>query len=579
MGHGRTGGSTQGGGSVSHAVSQRGSQPVSQPGPRVEVSAEGGATRAGARAPTSVSDIADPVAAERIHLLEWRIEQLESALADRERLLQEQRIGLAESARREADAARRIGELEERLADARREAVTLGDRSACADAARGELEERLQEFGRTSVQAARLASDLMWEREQRSAAQSALEAARERIAILESGRERFFAKLIHWQQISGERANPELAEFIAELRSEISRLSSDNAALAERERCLRSQLEALRSGREDVAVAPPAPVQPPAEPAVHALLSTLAHVETSVAAAPPPPRPSSPETPPGGVRSNLGELRAHLRAALAGSARAHSGEMLLTELFGANAALRRAAARSLLQLAGADAAPALSLALHAAVESQERVALLDLLARTGSPLVRAALERAQAEGDPRVRAAALDALVIYERSDPDRLRAVLERALADESSTVRRRAVVALCAIPRSDFSSLLVAALRDPDPGMRRAACAALSDARAPELRRALIGALLDREASVRRAAAGALAPSLGSVVLTLVDRPEAERRRAVARLRERAEELREELDRPDRASATRLFGLEHRARRSSEPAIRPPLGVRKIR
>jgi HEAT repeat protein len=138
---------------------------------------------------------------------------------------------------------------------------------------------------------------------------------------------------------------------------------------------------------------------------------------------------------------------------------------------------------------------------------------------------------------------------------------------------------VALCGIPRADFSGLLVAALRDPDPGMRRAACAALSDARAPELRRALIGALLDRETSVRRAAASALAPSLGSVVLTLVDRPEAERRRAVARLRERAEELRAELENPDRASATRLFGLDHRVRRASELATRPPLGVRKTR
>jgi HEAT repeat protein len=547
---------------------------VSQAGSRVEPSAEvasgqiGSARGAGTRAPLPAVEITDPVAAERVCLLEWRIEQLESALADRERQLQQQRIEIAESSRREANAARRTGELEERLADARREAVTLGDRSACADAARGELEERLQEFGRASVQTARLASDLAREREQRAAGQRALDAARERIAILESGRERFFAKLIHWQQISGERANPELAEFIAELRSEISRLSSDNAALTERERCLRDELETLRA-RDDGAGAAPARPEPSAPLAIPA----------PVPAAAPEPELRAGVEIPAGAPATLPELRSHLRSALTGSARAHSGDMFLGELFGANVALRRAAARSLLQLAGADAAPALSLALHAALEPQERAELLDLLARTGSPLVRPALERAQAEPDPRVRAAALDALVLYERSDPDRLRAVLERALADESSTVRRRAVVSLCGIPRADFSGLLVQALRDPDPGMRRAACAALSDARAPELRRALIGALLDREASVRRAAAGALAPSLGSAVLTLVDRPEAERRRAVARLRERTEELRADLDRPERASATRLFGLDPRARRASEPAIRPPLGVRKTR
>jgi hypothetical protein len=546
---------------------------VSQAGSRAEPSAEVGPARAGNRAPLPAVEIADPVAAERLCLLEWRIEQLESALADRERQLQQQRIEIAESSQREADAARRIGELESRLADARREAVTLGDRSACADAARGELEERIQEYGRASVQTARLSGDLAHEREQRGVAERSLEAARERIAILESGRERFFAKLIHWQQISGERANPELAEFIAELRSEISRLSSDNAALVERERCLRDQLDALRA-RDEGALA-----LPRAEPSAPSLARA---VSAAPVAARPPVEPALHREAielPAGALATLPELRAHLRSALAGSARAHSGEMFLNELFGANAALRRAAARSLLQLAGIEAAPALSLALHTAAEASERAALIDLLARTGSPLVRPALERAQAEPDPRVRAAALDALVLYERSDPDRLRAVLERALADGSSTVRRRAVVALCGIPRGDFSGLLVAALRDPDPGMRRAACAALSDARSPELRRALIGALLDRETSVRRAAAGALAPSLGSAVLTLVDRPEAERRRAVARLRERAEELRADLDRPDRASATRLFGLDPRSRRSSEPAIRPPLGVRKTR
>jgi HEAT repeat protein len=526
--------------------------------------------RAGGRAPAAAAEIADPVVAERVCLLEWRVEQLESALADRERQLQQQRIEIAESSRREADAARRIVELEERLAEARREAVTLGDRSACADAARGELEDRLQEYGRASVQSARLAGELAREREQRGTAQRALEAARERIALLESGRERFFAKLIHWQQISGDRANPELAEFIAELRSEISRLSSDNAALAERERCLRDEIDTLRA-REDGA---PSSVR--TETA--APLPTLAPISTPAPSSALEPPLRSAVAIPAGAPATLPELRSHLRSALAGSARAHSGEMFLTELFGANVALRRAAARSLLQLAGVEAAPALALALHAALEPQERAQLLDLLARTGSPLVRPALERAQAEPEPRVRAAALDALVLYERSDPDRLRAVLERALADESSTVRRRAVVALCGIPRADFSALLVAALRDPDPGMRRAACAALSDARSPELRRALIGALLDRETSVRRAAAGALAPSLGSAVLTLVDRPEAERRRAVARLRERTEELRADLERPERASATRLFGLDHRARRSSE-ATRPPLGVRKTR
>ena len=349
------------------------------------------ARAAGVRAAAPAAEIADPVAAERVCLLEWRIEQLETALADRERILQQQRIELAESSRREADAARRRGELEERLADARREAVTLGDRSACADAARGELEERLQEYGRTSVQAARAASELAREREQRSAAQRALEVARDRIAILESGRERFFAKLIHWQQMSGERANPELAEFIAELRSEISRLSSDNAALAERERCLRDELDALRS-REEL----PAPVPEPSPPSEIRAPLPVARVEPPHEVLP-PLRGAASELPvPSGAPATLPELRAQLRAALAGSARAHSGDMLLFELFGANAALRRAAARSLLQLAGVEAAPALLLALHAAIEPQERAELLDLLARTGSPIARAALERAQA---------------------------------------------------------------------------------------------------------------------------------------------------------------------------------------
>jgi len=620
--------------------------------------------------------VSDPVATlERVCFLEWRVEQLTCALEDKERLLQHQRVQLAESAQREAEATSRVSELERLLAEVRREAVLLGDRRDL----QADLEERFGDSERANLQAARVVRELERERERASSTQRALEFARERITILESGRERFFAKLITWQRMGQGQEGADLAQFIAELRAEVSRLSSENAALTDREGHLLRELQGLRD--RGVELAEPQPFQLPGDPpavatdrsspatAAPAVSATAGHLPLSAGDEPVPegaptarssvlePEASQPrgdETPvhrraagadlvrgvPEGVSGDaqsfelanasahaldrdaaelgaeeevawrfaepdldeaaspspaqlapaalhewierieqpepevaagapltFSEVRQQLRTSLGTESRVRNAERLLLELFGANAALRRGAARALVHLAGELAAPGLSLAFHAGTESDERVELLGLMARTGAAQVGPTIRTAQRDEDPKVRAAALDALAQHVRCDAALLREPLEDALADADARVRRRAVMVLCSLPRNDAANLLARVLEDPDPQLRRAACAGLSQVDSPAIQRLLAGVLLDREPFVRRAAALALRGSFGAEVSRVADASESERRRQVAALRERIarrEGPQATGREPDRAS--RLADVLARSRRVLE-------------
>jgi len=782
--------------------------------------------------------VSDPVATlERVCFLEWRVEQLTCGLEDKERLLQQQRVQLAESAQREAEASARVSELERLLADVRREAVLLGDRRDI----QADLEERFGDSERANVQAARLARALERERERASSTQRALEFARERIAILESGRERFFAKLIAWQRMGQGQEGADLAQFIAELRAEVSRLSSENSALTDREAHLLRELQWLRDRGVELAepesasdlvdpvtrAAPPwsartdvparadsplrtdsparatglmraaslertdAPIRGDSPVRTHALMPTDAPVRsdtqaradaqgpasdrgatdarfaapagnptrgergvgtpTELPAAARPfgiplrpsrseaPQPGSPEPAPfrsdelpveargadlvvdsvagaaaqrvpdrdrivgsegipvagaplatdsrnsseAGKRSepvsarevsvgapsqavslasamapvpvpddveqafawanesglvardpataspaplgatttsaeaaeferpsssfgargvvseashsthsrelsellgepdrcepeielakdaplSFSEVRHQLRTSMGTASRARNAERLLLELFGANAALRRGAARALVHLAGEFAAPSLSLAFHAGTEAEERVELLGLMARTGAPQVGPAIRAAQEDKEPKVRAAALDALSQHLRCDGDGLRAPLEKALADRDARVRRRAVMVLCSLPRAEAAGLLSRVLEDPDPQLRRAACAGLSQVSSPGIQRLLAGVLLDPEPVVRRAAASALQATFGPEVLRIAEASESERRRQVASLRERiAKRETHGEDDPEESRAQRWADVLARSRRVLE-------------
>jgi hypothetical protein len=573
---------------------------------------------------------------ERVCFLELRLEQVSSVVQDQERVIREQREQLALGAEREAAKSRHLSELELRLADARRQAVTLGQRAVYADAVRGDASGR--SAADAPRQIARLEADLGRAREDQVASQRALDAAQERIAILESGRERFFAKLVEWQQTGGSGETVDLAEFIAELRSEISRLASENGRLIDHSHALRRALDESAARARDSAPAPVAaatapvfatapcrgasealreaphgasppqaspghcaPSAPSADvpsadvPAADVPAATHAHghrfeglaareraadraapvsaatraprdtaepgsprdagvpsasgPRTVWAAAhgawreaaarlaagePPAPRPLPPAARVGPMPVGLSEIGEQLADALAGRAGGRTAQALLAELVSRDASLRRAASRALLQVAGADAAPALALAYHAATDLAERSDLLALLARTHASTAAGLLAGALDDPEPHVRAAAVDALVTYHRHRPERLDALLLHAQGDAEPRVRRRVMVALCSLSGVDPVPLLAHALRDPDPKIRRLACASHRGTPSHAIDRLLVGALLDADASVRRAAALALRPVLGDAVRGVPEAGEAERRRAVARFRD---------------------------------------------
>ncbi len=141
-----------------------------------------------------------------------------------------------------------------------------------------------------------------------------------------------------------------------------------------------------------------------------------------------------------------------------------------------------------------------------------------------------------ADPDPRVRAAALGALV---RVAGRRAAGPWAAALADPDPGVRRRAAEAAPAVAPTDCAGL-VAALADPDPGVAEAAAFALGELGSPALAAGAVAALsgvvashpdpLVREAGV--AALGSLGhrDGLAAVLSAAGDRPAVRRRAVIA-------------------------------------------------
>jgi HEAT repeat protein len=149
---------------------------------------------------------------------------------------------------------------------------------------------------------------------------------------------------------------------------------------------------------------------------------------------------------------------------------------------------------------------------------------------------RALRELLKTDPDPRVRAAALAALV---RVGGRRSAGDWAAALADPDARVRRRAAETAPAVAPADCS-VLVTALADPDPGVAEASAFALGELGAAAVTAGAVGALsaaagthpdpLVREASV--AALGALGHSdgLAAVLAACSDRPPIRRRAVLA-------------------------------------------------
>ncbi|RMG14719.1 MAG: HEAT repeat domain-containing protein [Deltaproteobacteria bacterium] len=202
------------------------------------------------------------------------------------------------------------------------------------------------------------------------------------------------------------------------------------------------------------------------------------------------------------------------------------------DLLSGSPTLRHAAIQSLVRLAGPAATPLFSAALSWIHDPEERSALLRAVGEAGGEGALETLEAALRDENPRLRAAAAEALACLD--DPRSL-GLLVALLGDPAATVRRRAALAVAASGRPEAPELMARAARDEDPQLRRIACTALGTLDHPLARRALLTALNDRRLEVRRAAAAALGRQLGRDLSHLPDLPEAERRRAVTALRDR--------------------------------------------
>ncbi|MEM7679170.1 MAG: hypothetical protein AAF449_24590, partial [Myxococcota bacterium] len=172
-------------------------------------------------------DLADalPAALERASLLEWRLEQVALREKDLWRRLESERADHAKAQRRVADLTARVHPVEDSLAEARQVNAALTTRLA-----------QSEETAITSPRAEREAMTMAraWQQAHQRAERHAtsLREARERLEILEHAQVRFHARLTQWQrQVATAREDLDLAEFIAELRAEILRLSQVNRAL------------------------------------------------------------------------------------------------------------------------------------------------------------------------------------------------------------------------------------------------------------------------------------------------------------------------------------------------------------
>jgi HEAT repeat protein len=136
-----------------------------------------------------------------------------------------------------------------------------------------------------------------------------------------------------------------------------------------------------------------------------------------------------------------------------------------------------------------------------------RLAVARGLATIGDPAALPTLEKMAADGDVRVRAAALEGIGIV--GCPPDLVGIVLRSLGDPAWEIRKGAVIALGAAFESLAVEPLVAALGDGNLDVRKAAVQSLTQwaSARPEVRDALRGALDDPDADVRGYARLALA------------------------------------------------------------------------
>lgn len=297
----------------------------------------------------------------------------------------------------------------------------------------------------------------------------------------------------------------DLAQFIAQLRSEVLRTRADTDAAADAAR------GGAARGCDGPAVSrPQEPVSAEGDPATRMARELKATGRLSVSEA------------------DVNGLSDGAAFPVAG------GETLfgfsVRELASKDAPARSRAAERLAALGQKAAAPALVSALHSELDPSTQVALLKALAVLGAPTAVPAVRPLLAARPAEVRIAALKTLLALE---PAAAGPHLAAATSDPDPAVRRRASLLALSLPGRAALELGSTAIRDADPAVRALAALVLGASHAEVVRPLLLEALRDADAKVRRSASQALSNLLGHDV-TPVGLTDAHRRREVRRLKD---------------------------------------------
>jgi hypothetical protein len=362
------------------------------------------------------------------------------------------------------------------------------------------------------------------------------QAAEARASSAEAQRDRLFSQIMEAERfrsgLDREGGGVELASFIAELRSELSRVQ-EARDLAERQRA--ELLERLqRSGRPPSA-APENPRELAEELVASGILKTVDLTLSARAAE---------------LVSGSESERALLRA-------------VLRDLDEGSTGLRLAALERLASMPPRLAAPVYAAALSREVEAEVLSHLCRVAGRCGVRSLLPLLARHSEHPDERVRVAVLFAQRRLGGENGASEPAIVEAPRQDDASHVRRAALLADTVFHPQELGPRLRNLATDPDPGFRRllAACAAALAPPAEEVLRVLAQ---DRDQRVRTAALRAL-----GAPVDLSQAPPAERRRALRSLPQQSRAM--PVDPPRTTPPRDIVGAIERELRGSLRGLTP--------
>ncbi len=355
----------------------------------------------------------------RVFALECRLEQMRASVDEARAEAHRARERLAETTARQADRGRQHQLLHEELSAAREEIALLHRRLEHSEALRASLEGRMFE-GSTPEDAeelVRLRGEVAAYRDLTAARERIVTDLRARVGGLVAGRETLLSRVTEWQCAvqEGNADAVDLAEFIAMLTGDILEIEHRRVAAEQRGASLEEQL--LRA-REQGYVEP----------------GTVGKPESTG-------EPGANDEP--GTHPDVAD--GAKAAAVAGMAEAAAPA----------------------QSAAVATAPAASPPAGDSIESQ--VDALIRLGRSGEAKAFDAIVASLGAAEPRVRAAAYQALGNLLEHDPARLEPHIRQGVTDSDSRVRRRVVLAATAARGLDCQALLDPLRGDADPQVRR--------------------------------------------------------------------------------------------------------------